>query len=430
MANVPSIPYKFYGGNRDAILCRDYETIVSGPAETGKTVAMLWKIHTLAYQYPGCQISLIRKVKSDIYGSVYRTFKRDFLDPYGPGVEKYGGEHRPQEILYPGGSAIWIGGLDDPGKTLSSERDVIYVNQAEELSFIDWEYLTRCVTGRGAVMPYTQLIGDCNPASQSHWIKQRAKSGVLTLFETTHRDNPTLWNHATGQWTEQGIRTREALGKMTGARLLRLFHGLWASPEGAIYDVFDDAKHRVTGFKPPHQWPRFVGIDPAGAYRSAVWLAYDPQSQVLNAYRELLVPYGSTVATFVEQIKKLSHGETIFAWVCGAKSERDWRVEFEGAGLPVVEPPITDVWVGIDRVYDLLRDFALVVHDDCTNLLSEIGEYSRVQDKRTGEFVDKIDQKDKYHGLDALRYIVAWMAQPQERSEIVTMPLAQIGPGY
>lgn len=426
MSHAVSIPYSFYGGNREAILCRDPEVMLVGPRETGKTLAWLWKLHTLAYkpEYAGCQISILRKVKADIVGSVYRTLKRDLLDPYGPGTRVYGGEY-PQFIDYPTSSRVWIGGMDDPGKTLSAERDFIYFNQAEEASLVDWEYLTSCVTGRGAVMPYTQLVGDCNPASPSHWIKQRAKSGVLTFFESHHEDNPTLWDHEREDWTEQGVRSLERLGNLTGARKLRLFHGLWASPEGAIYDVFEDeyGKHKVKSFPIPHHWPRAVGIDPAGAYRAAIWLAFDPESQVLNVYRETLEPFGSTVARFAEQLRKSAQGEPVFVWVCGAKSERDWRTEFENAGLPVLPPPISDVWIGIDKVYELLRDFKLVVHDTCTNLLSEIGEYSRKQNRKTGEFVDTIENKDKYHCLDALRYVTLWLATPAEMTQVTYNPV-------
>ena len=99
---MSSIPYSFYGGNHDSILCRDPEVILAGAAETGKTLAWCWKLHTLAYKYPGCQLAIIRKRKTDIIGSVLRTFKRDLLNDYGPGIRIYGGEHA-QWIDYPGG---------------------------------------------------------------------------------------------------------------------------------------------------------------------------------------------------------------------------------------------------------------------------------------------------------------------------------------
>lgn len=418
-------PYSFYGQIREAILCRDKEVIIEGPADTGKTLGLLWKLHTLAYKYPGCQLAIIRKRKTDITGTSYHTLKRDLLTDYGPGVTVYGGQY-PQWIDYPTGSRIWFGGMDDPGKTLSAERDLIYVNQAEELALSDWEYLIRCVTGRGAVMPYTQLLGDCNPASPTHWILSRAKSGTLRLFNSKHHDNPMLYDQETGELAEGGKERLDALKRLTGSRLLRLYHGLWAAPEGAIYDVFDQEKHVVKAFTVPPFWPRAVGIDPFGATVAAVWLAFDPRNNKLNVYREYAEPFGLTTTGHAVNILELSKGESVFAWVCGGPSERAWRLEWQASGIPVLEPPVSDVWIGIDRVYQLLREFSLVIHDNCIGLISEIGNYRRKLD-RQGQPTDSIEAKESYHLLDALRYIIVWLSHFEATQERVSFSPYRLG---
>jgi len=413
------IPYEFRGGNKAIVESDAIERIAVGPAETGKTLALLTYLHKLARQYDGAHFSIIRKKKTDLTGSVIRTFTRDILEKYGKDVTKYGGNY-PQWYDYPNSSRIWLGGLDDPGKTLSSERDGIFVVQAEELALRDWEYLTRCVTGRGAVMPFTFLVGDCNPGPPTHWIKSRAKAGKLALFTTTHKDNPTLWDGE--NWTAQGIKTRRILSSMTGSRLQRLFYGLWSAPEGMIYNVFDEARHKVKAFSPPKIWPRFVGIDPFGAYIGALWLAYDPENQVLNVYREYYEPFGITTTGHAQNVVRLSKNETIFAWVGGGPSERQARTDWAAAGVPLIAPPITDVWAQIDRVYNLLKTNSLVIHDSCPALLDEIGAYKRKM--KDGVATDKIDDKGIFHLLDSLRYIVSWLSQPQEdRGEIVYNPV-------
>ena len=414
------IPYDFRGGNAEMLESNHVERIVEGPAETGKTLAWLTYLHRMARQHPGAHFSIIRKKKTDLIGSVIRTFTRDILEKYGQDVTKYGGNH-PQWYDYPNGSRIWLGGLDDPGKTLSSERDGIYVNQVEELGLPDWEYLTRCVTGRGSVIPFTFLGGDCNPGPPTHWIKSRAKTGKLALFQTTHKDNPTLWDGE--NWTAQGIKSRSILANLTGSRLLRLYHGLWAIGEGAIYDIFDEVRHKVAAFDPPKLWPRFVGIDPFGAYIGALWLAFDPHNQVLNVYREYYEPFGITTTGHAQNVVELSQGETIFAWVGGGPSERQARMDWTAAGIPLMEPPISEVWAQIDRVYNLLKTNSLVIHDSCPALLSEIGEYRRKL--KDGQPTEQIENKDAMHLLDSLRYIVAWLSQPQveeEQGEIVYNP--------
>ena len=81
-------PYTFHGGNLGAISCKEPEVVLAGPSDTGKTLAMLYKIHrcALKLKYSGAQISIVRKVKADLLGSCLQTFKRDILEPYAPYV--------------------------------------------------------------------------------------------------------------------------------------------------------------------------------------------------------------------------------------------------------------------------------------------------------------------------------------------------------
>lgn len=230
--------YTPYGGAAEFMYCHDHEVIIQGPAETGKTLAACWKAHLLASKYPGAQGAIVRKTQKSVYGSVLQTFDRVIA---GAPVTPYGGE-KPEKYIYPNGSAIWVGGMDNPDKVLSSERDFIYVNQAEELAQDDWEKLVTRATGRSAVIPYPQVYGDCNPSGSQHWIRKREG---LRLINSRHKDNPTLFDQETGEPTEQGRRTMTILAGLTGVRRKRLFEGIWATAEGAVYDTFDPAVHVV-----------------------------------------------------------------------------------------------------------------------------------------------------------------------------------------
>lgn len=228
--------YTPYGGAAEFMYCHDNEVIIQGPAETGKTLAACWKAHLLASKYPGAQGAIVRKSQKSVYGSVLQTFDRVRA---GAPVEPYGGE-KPEKYTYVNGSTIWIGGMDNPDKVLSSERDFIYVNQAEELVQDDWEKLVTRATGRSAVIPYPQVFGDCNPSGSQHWIRKREG---LRLIQSRHKDNPTLFDQATGKPTAQGEKTLSILSGLTGVRRKRLFEGIWATAEGAVYDTFDPAIH-------------------------------------------------------------------------------------------------------------------------------------------------------------------------------------------
>ncbi len=221
--------------------CKDSEVVISGPAETGKTLAALHKLDALMWKYPGASSVIARKVYKDLHGSVIQTFQKKVLMKNSP-VRPYGGEQRPERYIYPNGSVIWLAGMDNPGKVLSSEHDVIYCNQLEEFKENDWEMMKTRTTGRAGHMPHPQNIGDCNPGGSKHWILERAKKGTLKLLMSVHQDNPMLFDDA-GNLTEQGKRTMEILNQLTGIRKERLLYGRWVTAEGTVYDMFDAAIH-------------------------------------------------------------------------------------------------------------------------------------------------------------------------------------------
>jgi len=117
--------------------------------------------------------------------------------------------------------------------------------------------------------------------------------------------------------------------------------------------------------------------------------------------------------------------------VGGAKSEQNWREEFRAAGLPVMKPDIMDstttarksssVEVGISRVYSAITRGELLFFDDLEGLLDELESYSRMIDER-GEQMDEIENKSDYHGLDALRYVVAHNRKPMDGKWEIGLP--------
>lgn len=241
---------KLRGGNKDLVESKDHEVILSGPAETGKTFAACVKAHMICSMVPGAQGAMVRKTAASLNGTVVRTFNRIIRNTP---VKIFGGE-TPSRYIYPNGSSIWLGGMDNPNRVLSAERDFIYTCQTEELTLDDWEMLvTRC-TGRGAVIESPQLFGDCNPAGSMHWIRQRAKEGKLRLLISKHKDNPTLFDDE-GWITAQGKQSLSALKALTGVRRKRLLDGIWATAEGAVYDNFDPEIH--VKVRDPNDFVRF-----------------------------------------------------------------------------------------------------------------------------------------------------------------------------
>ncbi|MCP4540655.1 MAG: hypothetical protein GY832_26250 [Chloroflexi bacterium] len=413
--------FQFCGTHADWIRCHDAEVINCGPADCGKTVSGVMYMHLVASKYPGEQLAIVRKQYSDLVGTVCVTFKREVLDRF-PYVKVYG-KSKPQQYIYPNGSCIWLGGLDKPGKTLSAERAIVLAVQAGELALSEWEFMIRIATGRGrSQYPWPRLMGDINPWHPTHWVKTRAKAGKLTLFNSTHRDNPELYNQQTGEITPEGEKRIGRLDNYTGSRLLRLRHGKWAAPEGAIYGMFDEDLHKCHAFPIPPAWGRFAGVDPVGAFVAAVWIAYDPQGHKFHVYREYYEPFGIPTKKHAANIIEASAGDLVAWWTCGGPSERQQRTDYQSYGLPVVKPGISDLWAGIDRIVEGLDNNEIVIHDSCPRLLDEIGGYRRKVNRDGQPMENMIVDKDRYHLLDSLRYA---LAGPEARTvdEVVRMPV-------
>lgn len=257
--DVPVAAPTFRGAALEAQRITARRWIISGPFETGKTWAALWRLDSEARANPKAQYAIVRKVRNDMDGTVLVTWRK--LIAIRGGVVPFGGE-KVQFYDYPNGARIWVGGLDRPEKTLSGERDGIYVNQVEELEEADWELLIRSTTGRGAVTANPMLWGDCNPGPEDHWIIQRRDSGQLAMLESKHEDNPTLYDDA-GVLTEQGALTMADLDALTGARYWRGRMGIWVGAEGQHFEAWDEKKHVI---EPPYpaitgDWIIWGGMD-------------------------------------------------------------------------------------------------------------------------------------------------------------------------
>jgi phage terminase large subunit len=218
-ASSDNRPYQPIGAALTAFYSRAPEVLLSGPAGAGKSRALLELMHLRASKYPGSRHLIARKTRASLSESGLVTFEDKVLPPNsrikGNAKRRY---HQVYE--YPNGSEIVVAGMDNPDRIMSTEFDTVFAQEATELTETDWENLATRL--RNFVLPYQQLVADCNPASPSHWLKARADRGVLLLLPSVHKDTPTLFDRASGEWTEAGRAYLAKLENLTGVRRLRL----------------------------------------------------------------------------------------------------------------------------------------------------------------------------------------------------------------
>lgn len=191
------------------------------------------------------------------------------------------------------------------------------------------------------------------------------------------------------------------------------YMGEFTRPAGMIYDVFDFQRHIIPPFAIPDDWPRYGGLDFGGVNTAAICFAQDPDTGVLYAIKEYHEG-GKTSAEHADTLKRWGCRQ----WVGGAKSEGQWRREFQAAGLPISEPRLSEVEVGIDRVYGCHKNDEIYVFDTLTNYKDEKGRYSRELDQ-SGQPTEKIKDKNDYHIMDAERYIIGNLVGTLDASGLV-----------
>lgn len=410
--------------------CRAPEVVIDGPYGTGKTRGILECLHRICLDVPGVRILLLRKTLTSLTSSALVTFREQVLQP---GDAKFfgGSKDRPAAFGYYNGSEVLLGGMDKPDKVLSTEYDIAYVPECNELTEGEWEILGGRL--RHGVLPYQQLIGDCNPQGPHHWLKLREQRGQLVMMSTRHADNPAYFD---GQdWTPQGRQYISRLkGSLTGVRRSRGLDGRWVAAEGIIYEGWDEAVHLIHRFEPPGVWPRYWSVD-FGYTNPFVWAEWvEDNDGRLYLYRELyhtqrlvedlahdvrrmidILPAAIICdhdaedrATFERHLACDCPGVPAPArrlYTTGAYKAVSPGIQAVQARLRVADDGKPRLFVMRDATLD--RDESLVESHKPAATAQEWDGY--VWDTRSGQRKGEAPLKENDHGMDQTRYVVAFV---------------------
>lgn len=416
--------YRPRGAAKALFPCRDTEVLIEGPAGTGKTLAVLEKINRWLLKCPGARALIVRKTRASMTQSILVTLEAKVIpentDVY-PDLHNQQRRTR-QSYLYPNGSEMVVGGMDDPERIMSTEYDIIGEFEATELAEDDHEKLMTRL--RNGVMPFQQIISDCNPAGPNHWLNLRAKTGKMTRLLSRHVDNPKFYDDA----STQTVAGKSYIGllerSLSGSRLLRLLGGKWAKAEGLVYEGFDSAVHIVTdGVLNQSAIRRYVaGVDWGYTEPGSIQLFAVDNDHRMFRVREV---YKSrkTIGWWVGQAKALAAEFPIEAFACDP-AEPAYISAFRNAGLSTVEA-FNDIAPGVNAVTQRLMiagdgrarlyflddsscdpDEVLIAAKKPTGLIDEMDSYSwpKVADGKPSKEVP--EDRDN-HGADAMRYAVA-----------------------
>jgi PBSX family phage terminase large subunit len=334
------------GGCKEVFNARNEEVLISGPAGTGKSRACLEKIYMVCLLTPNTRALILRKTLASLGSTALVTWRNYVIkEALATGAVVYYGGSREEAAQYrfKNGSTVTIGGLDKPTRIMSSEYDIVYVQEATEITLEDLEMIkTRLRNWR---ISFQQLVMDCNPAGDKHWLKLRCNDGVCKLIESRHEDNPRLFDEA-GNVTPQGAKYIAILDNLTGVRYKRLRLGLWVSAEGIVYEEFDPVIHVLdweydesgNRLPLPFEWERYWVID-FGFVNPFVLKCYavDPDGN-RYMYREIYMT-NRTVAeharTIMDQVTTIKL-ETIYDHMNRVHVERETVVWTEPKPVAII----------------------------------------------------------------------------------------------
>lgn len=211
---------------------------LQGSSRSAKTYSVVQFLCMYCFNNAGTTVSIIRAGMPSIKRTVYRDFK-DVMLSFGWWEDK---AMNKSEFVYtfPNGSWIEFFSTDNEQKVRGSKRKILFVNEANELSFLEWQQLQMRTTEFS--------ILDYNPSfSEDHWINQVNEEKSTYWFISTYKDNPFL--------EPKVIAEIESL-KWKNPSLWRIYGlGMRAIVEGLVFEnvVVDDyvpveaERHRYIG---------------------------------------------------------------------------------------------------------------------------------------------------------------------------------------
>ena len=268
--------------------------------------------------------------------------------------------------------------VDEPTKIRGRKRNILFINEANEFHFEDWQQLILRTTER--------IFLDYNPSDEYHWIYENVLPREdCTFIKSTYKDNPFL--------DTQTIKEIE--------RLKDLDENYWR-----VYGLGERGVSQQTIFK------NYDLVD--SIPQNAKFIAYgldfgfsaDPTAIIevyrhdLNLYlNEIVYTKGLTNQDIGKRLTdfNINRQQEIIADSAEPKSiEEIYRLGFN----------IKPAKKGADSVkngIDIMKRYRLKITKKSVNLIKEIRNYKWMQDKNNRILNKPVDAFN--HCLDSIRYV-------------------------
>lgn len=305
---------------------------------------------------------------------------------------------------------VWFGYAENPESLESATAKGAWLDEAGQKKFRlgSWEAIQRRLAlhqGRALITTTPYNLGWLHQVIWQPWQVANRDHPYIDVINFDSTTNPAFPR-------AEFDRLREEMPTWK----FDLFHrGIFTRPAGLIYGNWRE-EFAIEPFPIPDHWPRHMGMDFGGVNTAAIYTAEEldernqPTGRLIH-YRE----YHAGGLSAAEHTVVMLRGEPMIPTaIGGSRSEGQWRLEFRNAGLPVYRPPVSDVEVGIDRVYGAHQRGEILVFRTLAKYLEQKRTYSRVLDEQ-GNPTEAIEDKEVFHELDAERYLISHLRRPAGR---------------
>lgn len=348
--------------------------VQQGGTRSGKTYnILLWILFAYCQKNKGKTITIVRKSFPAVRGTVMRDFFQ-ILNDHGLYSEDL---HSKSESTYKiNGNMIEFISLDMPTKIRGRKRDLLYVNECNELNFEDWQQLIFRTSEK--------VVIDYNPSDEFHWIYDKVlERDDCAFHKTTYKDNPFLSQVIIDE-IERLKDTDEQYWKVYGL-------GERGQNRSLVFKFLTCPAIPVDA--------KLIGRGMDFGFTNDPTALVETYALEGNMYvRELLYRRGMTNQDIAKELANLNIDRRDEIW-CDSAEPKSIE-ELHRLGWNTKSTYKGEINLGID----MLRRYKLHVTEDSPNVIKEMRNYKFIEDK-AGNLTNKPEDKNN-HSLDALRYSI------------------------
>ena len=369
------------------------EILFEGGSRSGKTFIILLMIIVLCLNYRGLRVLIARKHFKHARSSIWEQ-------TLIPMLTNYGFKHQVDNTLFivkfPGGSEIWLGGLDDKERTekvLGQEYGLIFLNEGTEISLSSRDIVkTRLAQKIKGFLNF--MITDCNPSQPTHYLYKE--------FHEEHKDYRTklkFFPKDNKKNLPEGY-IENVLENLPEDKRKRFLEGVWAQSPGAVYQNIKEAniipcERNILKFYDDI----VVGID-WGLYTCAIVWGIKRDGSKIKAYcvHEIIIMNGVT-QDLIDQLDKIV-GLKKLNTIMYCDHEPDRIMELQSAGYAA--KPAYKKSVG-ERDASV-NEYELYFHPYCKYTFQSMLNLRNQEDPSGQGFLYGKHVKENDHEADASAY--------------------------